>query len=73
MTLPVATLASSWVSSTFPRAGGDMWEATNPGPIPSIHMGGPELGGFCMLGLSKPGPGPPPPFPPSLPGASRCW
>lgn len=44
MTPPVATLASSWVSGTFPRFGGDMWDATDPGPLPSGPTGGSPAG-----------------------------
>lgn len=44
MTLPVATPASSWVSGTFPRFGGDVWGATDPGPLPSGPTGGSPAG-----------------------------
>lgn len=50
MTLLVATPASSWVSGAFPRAGRDIWDATDPGPIPNTPMGCPQPRGLCVQG-----------------------
>lgn len=43
----------------FPGAGGDMWDATDHGPIPNTPLGGASWVGSTCRGLSKSGLGPP--------------